>query len=115
MDKARLIREALLPKDDADLADMYNNYANLIFNEAQSRPNLVEAARLYQQALNIDMMQPVKERNEILHIRYLNIGTVYIYQRDWIKARHAIELGRQYNVEHFGHGSHFEAESLLFR
>ena len=99
------IREKLLPPDHEELANIYNNLGNAYKSDCK----FDEALRLYNKAVAIDMKKPIKERDQILHIRHLNIGSAYAQKGDIDQAKRHIKIGRTYAVKHFGDGTHYEA------
>lgn len=109
LETSKAIRERLLPQDDLDLADSYNNYANVIQVEWKDSKALNEAKTLYQRALDIDLSKPLEERSSLLHIRYLNLGTLYTCQNEFEKASEHLEIGHRYCLLTFGPNSHWDA------
>jgi tetratricopeptide (TPR) repeat protein len=103
--ESRRIRENLLPKDDEEIANTYNNLGNVY----QSDCKYEEALDLHRKALAIDMNKVVEERKKIVHIRYLNIGNTYAFQGKCIEAREYIEKGRTHAIEIFGAHTHYDA------
>lgn len=104
--KAQAIRERLLPPDHEELANIYNNLA--VCQLSLGKPN--DAGLLLQKALAIDMTKHKSERDQILHLRYLNIANVYYLQKDYPNAKRNIELGRAYASKTFGARAHFVAQ-----
>jgi tetratricopeptide (TPR) repeat protein len=68
-----------------------------------------EALDCYQKAIDIDLLKPETERNKILHIRHLNMGSVYTNLKQYSKAQSHIETGRQYAIKTFGKDTYYES------
>ena len=105
MNKSRAIREKMLPEGHMELSDMLNNYGNLLITESESEASLADALELYQRAVKIDNAAPQGEK--VLHIRHINIGAVYGFQRKYDLAVKHYELARKYAIATFK-GSHFQ-------
>ncbi|KUJ06621.1 uncharacterized protein LY89DRAFT_790467 [Mollisia scopiformis] len=112
MNTSRRIREKLLPSDHEELANIYNNYANVIMTESQDEASLAMAESLYLKALEIDKSKPEEESALILHIRWLNLATVWMFQKRYKEAVEAVETGRHYAIKNFGPACHFDGEEV---
>jgi tetratricopeptide (TPR) repeat protein len=110
MNTSRRIREKVLPFDHEELANTYNNYANVIMTESQDKASLAMAESMYLKALEIDKSKPEEESALILHIRWLNLATVWMFQKRYAEAIEAVETGRQYAIKKFGLACHFDGE-----
>jgi tetratricopeptide (TPR) repeat protein len=106
METSLRIRERLLPEDDQELSDAYNNFANLLLTESQTPESLDQALLLYLKAAAIDDKYP--DGGHVLHIRYLNIGIAYTWQGRYDQAYKAYETGRRCAIKTFGPECHFE-------
>jgi tetratricopeptide (TPR) repeat protein len=87
-EETRIIRSALLPPDHEHLANTYNNLGN----ELLSAGRYGEALDYYFKAINIDTKN---KRRQTLHIRHLNIGSVYMFQGKFREAREQIQIGQE--------------------
>ncbi|KAF2191377.1 TPR-like protein [Zopfia rhizophila CBS 207.26] len=83
------IRSLLLPESHEHLANVYNNLANELLAIGMYQ----EAMDFYYKAIDIDKRGKQKE---ILYIRYVNLGVVYMFQGNFEKAREQIEIGRKH-------------------
>lgn len=63
----------------------------------------------YQKAVHIDMLKPEHERNKILHIRHLNLGSAYCHLKQYDKAETHIENGRDFAIQTFGQETYYES------
>jgi tetratricopeptide (TPR) repeat protein len=106
METSLAIRKKLLPANDQELSDAYNNFANLLITESQSADALEKALSLYFQAAHID--ENVPEGDKVLHIRYINIGAVYTWQSKYKLASEYYGRARKCAVSTFGPKCHFE-------
>ncbi len=68
------IRERFLGSDHEELANTHNNMGLVL--ESCCRPQ--EALESFHRAIAIDMKKPEAERNKILRIRHLNVGSAYV-------------------------------------
>jgi tetratricopeptide (TPR) repeat protein len=106
---AMKIRERLLPPDHEDLSDTYNNYANIINVQWENDEALDTALEYYKRAIDIDATKPKAERDQILHVRHLNFGTLYTCQERWDKAWAELIEGQKYTIQTFGPNKHWDA------
>jgi tetratricopeptide (TPR) repeat protein len=105
---SRRIREKLLPWNHPELADTYNNYANLVLQEF--KPGALDKALvLYQRALEIDETQPEEEKSKVLHLKHQNLGLVFNLKGDYKKATYHIQLAAKYAKSTFGDVAHHVA------
>ncbi|KAJ5113782.1 hypothetical protein N7456_002316 [Penicillium angulare] len=107
------IREKLLPEDHEELANTYNNLANVHL----SVRGYEEALGLYMKAISIDKKKPPREMEQILYLRYLNVANTYAFMGKHKEARDYTEAGRELAIRIFGNDSHYAgvAEWVLAR
>lgn len=67
------------------------------------------ALESFKLATKIDLLKPERERNKILHIRYLNIGNAYAALGQYDDAKLNIERGRGFAIKTFGPNTHYES------
>lgn len=60
-------------------------------------------------AIDIDEMKPEESREQVEHIRHLNLADMYMQQGELHLVREEIERGREYAEQYFGPNSHFVA------
>jgi tetratricopeptide (TPR) repeat protein len=108
MDESRRIREKLLPWNDPELADTYNNYANLVLQDFKPGA-LDEALKLYSRALEIDETQPLEVKSKVLHLKHQNLGLVFNLRGDYEKAIYHVQLAAEYSRKTFGDVAHHVA------
>ena len=99
------IRERLLPPNDLELSDGYNNYGNLILTKSQSEESAAGALDYYLKGAAINESVPGGEK--ALHIRYINVGAAYTFQKKFAEASSYFERARIYAIQTFGPGCHF--------
>ncbi|KAK5050886.1 hypothetical protein LTR84_003445 [Exophiala bonariae] len=109
IDRAMEIRKDLLPPDHEEIANLYNNYANIYLTREVTPESLNAAEQTLLRALEIDMKKDKFERNKILHTRQLNLTTTYIHANNFEKAEHHVAEAQRFAVNHFGPKSHFWA------
>jgi tetratricopeptide (TPR) repeat protein len=103
------IRTQRLPWDHPDMADVYNNFANIINVEWESDEALDEAMVMFQKAIQIDETKPLDERSKVLHVRHMNLGTLYTCQEKWAQAEAELAQGHHYALQLFGPDTHWDA------
>jgi tetratricopeptide (TPR) repeat protein len=102
---SKKIRETHLGPLHEELANTYNNMGLAL----ESCCRFHEALECYQKAVEIDLLKPEKERNKILHIRHLNIGSAYANLERYPEAQSHIEKGRHFAIQTFGKDTYYES------
>jgi tetratricopeptide (TPR) repeat protein len=105
MNTSLRIREKLLSPNDLELSDGYNNYGNLILTKSQSEESVAEALNYFLKGAAINETVPGGEK--ALHIRYINVGAAYTYQKKFEDASDYFERARKHAIQTFGPGCHF--------
>jgi tetratricopeptide (TPR) repeat protein len=100
-EESRRIRTLLLPDNHEHLANTYSNLANELLATGQ----YPDAMKLYYKAIDIDTNG---KRKEILYIRYVNLGNVYMFQGNFEKAREQIDIGRKHAEKETGGSAQYD-------
>jgi hypothetical protein len=103
--KSLEIRQRLLPPDHEELANLFNNYGNMIL-QAYRENTSQEFIDLQLKAISIDMTKPKAERELILHIRHANTGRALRLLEKYEEAIWYIEEARKYALNNFGPEGH---------
>lgn len=102
------IRQKLLPEDHEDIANSYNNYANIILLDLQ--PGACEKATdYYFRAIEIFSKAPEENKNKIpLHVPHTNISRAMRLLKRYDEAIKHANLSRSCAVAILGPGNHFD-------
>ena len=107
MDESLRIRQKLLPKNHAEIANSLNNYANIILQDL--RPGACEKAiKLYDECIAICMTRPEVARNKFLHIPHTNISRALRIMKKYDESIEHANISRSYAVAHLGSFTHFD-------
>ena len=100
------IRQRLLPNDHVEIANGFNNYANIVFLEL--KPGGCEKAlEMYQQSIDITMKHE-NHRKKFLHIPHTNIARVMGVLKRYDESIEHANLSRKYAIPQMGSFTHFD-------
>lgn len=105
IEKALEIRERLLPADDMDLSDVYNNFGFMLLVESTEPATMREAIKFFNMAIRLDEKHP--DGDKVLHVRYLNMAKAYVVLQDFAEAARLYEIGKEYSERTYGKDTHF--------
>lgn len=100
------IKTMCLPAEHEELASTYNAMANCLMSAGRYH----EAITQLEKAMAIDGLRPVQEREQILHLRHLNLGNAYVELHEYEKALEHIEIARELIINNFGEETYYEGE-----
>jgi tetratricopeptide (TPR) repeat protein len=104
------IREALLPPDHQELANIYGNLATVMPMYPGTEQALEECKELLLKALKIELGKPTEESVKNIFIRYQNLGLVLALLKQYEDGTRYILLGRETARKAFGMDVHWEAK-----
>lgn len=103
--RSLVIREKLLPPNHGDLADLYNNLGCLYLAIEDTE----KASTYLDKAYEITQSKPENEREQSIHLRHLNLSSLYEVLQQYDKAKSECEQARRAATKYFGVESHFVA------
>jgi tetratricopeptide (TPR) repeat protein len=104
LDRAKCIREKLLPPNHPEIANIYSSLAGVYVSTGRYD----EGLQLFQEAVNIDLATPYTEHKWIIFRRYLNMATAERLKGNPTSALDYVELATPYILDSFGADSHFD-------
>jgi tetratricopeptide (TPR) repeat protein len=110
LDRARGIREKLLPPNHPEIANIYSSLAGVYVSSGKYD----EGLQLFKKAVNIDLIAPYAEHKSIIFRRYLNMATAERLKGNPDAALEYVELATPYILDSFGAGTHFDTTYVLF-
>ena len=110
LDRAKGIRERLLPPNHPEIANIYSSLAGVYVSSGKYD----EGLRLFKEAVKIDLTTPYTEHKSIIFRRYLNMATAERLKGSPEAALEYVELATPYILDSFGAETHFDVTYVRF-
>lgn len=104
LDRAKRIREKLLPPNHSEIANVYSSLAGVYVSTGKYE----EGLQLFKEAVKIDLTAPYSEHKFIIFRRYLNMATAERLKGNPEAALNYVELATPYILDSFGADTHFD-------
>lgn len=104
LDRAKSIRERLLPPNHPEIANIYSSLAGVYVSSGKYD----EGLQLFKEAVKIDLTFPYAEHKSIIFRRYLNMATAERLKGNPEAALEYVELATPYILDSFGAETHFD-------
>ncbi|KAJ5736937.1 uncharacterized protein N7483_002062 [Penicillium malachiteum] len=111
LERAKTIREGLLPPNHPEIANIYSSLAGVYISSGKYDKGL----ELFQEAVKIDLTTPYEEQKSIIFRRYLNMSTAERLKGNLEAALEYVELATPYILDSFGAETHFDVTQICYR
>ncbi|KAJ5710116.1 hypothetical protein N7493_009708 [Penicillium malachiteum] len=111
LERAKTIRERLLPPNHPEIANIYSSLAGVYISSGKYD----EGLKLFQEAVKIDLTTPYEEHKSIIFRRYLNMSTAERLKGKPEAALEYVELATPYILDSFGAETHFDVTQICYR